>query len=144
PMRIWTLHPKYLDAKGLVALWRETLLAQKVLKGETRGYTNHPQLNRFKARKNACKLVSAYLSCVCEEAERRGYSFDRSKIQSKLISTKIICANGQLLYEWQHLRAKLKTRAPKKYKELGSITVPDHHPIFKIIDGEVESWEIMK
>lgn len=37
-MRIWSLHPSYLDAKGLVALWRETLLAQKVLLGATVGY----------------------------------------------------------------------------------------------------------
>jgi hypothetical protein len=29
--RIWSLHPKYLDARGLVALWREGLLAQAVL-----------------------------------------------------------------------------------------------------------------
>lgn len=35
-MRLWSSHPKYLDAKGIVALWRE--------------------------------------------AERRGYSFDRTKI----------------------------------------------------------------
>ena len=27
-MRIWTLHPEYLDGRGLTALWRETLLAR--------------------------------------------------------------------------------------------------------------------
>ncbi|HEU5178767.1 MAG TPA: pyrimidine dimer DNA glycosylase/endonuclease V, partial [Burkholderiales bacterium] len=32
-MRLWSLHPKYLDARGLVALWREALLAQAVLRG---------------------------------------------------------------------------------------------------------------
>jgi len=37
-MRLWTIHPKYLDAKGLVALWRETLLAKHVLEGKTPGY----------------------------------------------------------------------------------------------------------
>lgn len=47
-MRIWSLHPKYLDTKGLVALWRETLLAQHVLSGKTKRYKNHPQLARFK------------------------------------------------------------------------------------------------
>jgi hypothetical protein len=31
-MRIWSLHPKYLDSKGLVALWRESLLAKNVLR----------------------------------------------------------------------------------------------------------------
>ena len=47
-MRLWTLHPRYLDARGLVALWREALLAQKVLRGKTRGYRAHPQLQRFR------------------------------------------------------------------------------------------------
>ena len=42
PMRLWTLHPQYLDPRGLVALWREALLAQKVLLGRTRGYRAHP------------------------------------------------------------------------------------------------------
>lgn len=46
-MRIWSVHPSLLDAKGLVACWRETLLAQKVLQGLTKGYKNHPQLDRF-------------------------------------------------------------------------------------------------
>ena len=41
-MKLWSIHPKYLDAKGLVALWREALLAQKVLDGKTEGYKNHP------------------------------------------------------------------------------------------------------
>ena len=51
-MRIWSLHPRYLDAKGLVAVWRETLLAKHVLEGKTKGYKNHPQLNRFREVKN--------------------------------------------------------------------------------------------
>ncbi|MFZ2406304.1 MAG: pyrimidine dimer DNA glycosylase/endonuclease V [Methylobacter sp.] len=33
---------------GLLALWREALLAQKVLRGESRGYRHHPQLARFR------------------------------------------------------------------------------------------------
>lgn len=37
-MRLWSIHPRYLDTKGLVALWRETLLlAQAVLFGNTKG-----------------------------------------------------------------------------------------------------------
>ena len=37
-IRIWTLHPKYLDAKGLVAVWREALLAKHVLENKAKGY----------------------------------------------------------------------------------------------------------
>jgi hypothetical protein len=46
-MRLWSVHPRYLDRQGLTAAWREALLAQKVLTGTTRGYRNHPQLVRF-------------------------------------------------------------------------------------------------
>jgi len=49
-MRLWSLHPAYLDARGLGALWREGLLAQAVLRGKTRGYRSHPQLERWRAR----------------------------------------------------------------------------------------------
>lgn len=35
------MHPRYLDAKGLVALWREALLVQAVLRGETRGQLDY-------------------------------------------------------------------------------------------------------
>src|SRR5579862_5032823 len=79
-MRLWTLHPKYLDAKGLVALWREALLAQKVLRGKTKGYRHHPQLARFKAHENPVVALAAYLREVHKEAKRRGYAFDGSKI----------------------------------------------------------------
>ena len=48
-MRIWSVHPSQLDRAGLVACWRETLLAQAVLSGRTQGYQNHPQLVRFRA-----------------------------------------------------------------------------------------------
>jgi len=40
-MRLWSIHPKYLDRQGLLAVWRESLLAQSVLiKGE---YTECPE-----------------------------------------------------------------------------------------------------
>ena len=79
-MRLWTLHPEYLDAKGLVALWREALLAQKVLQGGTKGYKHHPQLLRFSETKNPPAALASYLKAVHEESVRRGYKFDVSKI----------------------------------------------------------------
>ena len=69
-MRLWSLHPRYLDAKGLVALWREALLAQKVLHGNTKGYRNHPQLTRFKQQQNPLAAIAAYLREVQREAPR--------------------------------------------------------------------------
>ena len=71
-MRLWTLHPRHLDAAGLVALWREGLLAQAVLLGRTRGYTRHPQLERFRAAADPVARITGYLRIVAAEAASRG------------------------------------------------------------------------
>lgn len=142
-MRIWTLHPKYLDAKGLVALWRETLLAQAVLLGQTRGYTNHPQLNRFKATADPVAAIASYLEVVAAEAVRRGYHFDASKIAPPRHAGKIPAARGQLDYEWSHLKAKLHGRAPEVLATLKDIERPTPHPLFRIVPGGVADWEVV-
>jgi hypothetical protein len=143
-MRLWTVHPRYLDTKGLLAAWREALLAQKVLKGETRGYRNHPQLERFKSSPDPTGAIASYLRRLLEEATRRGYRFNEEKITSAAFAGEITCTRGQLLYEWNHLKEKLKARDEKKYDEINSVEEPEAHPIFKIIEGEVEAWEIIK
>jgi hypothetical protein len=140
-MRLWTLHPKYLDAKGLVALWREALLAQKVLRGATKGYKHHPQLLRFSETKNPTAALATYLKAVHEESVRRGYSFDISKIGAQRSLGKISETRGQLLYEWNHLRRKLKKRDAKRLREFALAKIPAPHPLFKIIPGEVRDWE---
>jgi len=142
-MRIWTLHPKYLDAKGLVAVWRETLLAQKVLQGATQGYKNHPQLERFKAQPDPAASVAAYLCGIFAEAQRRGYQFNQEKIAAQRDPKKIATSRGQLSYEWEHLRKKLRTRDPKRFRTLRSVAMPEPHPLFRIVPGAVESWEIL-
>ena len=141
-MRLWTLHPKYLDAKGLVALWREALLAQKVLRGKTKGYRHHPQLLRFRAHLDPVAAVAAFLKVVHDEATRRGYEFDGSKIERVETVIELIETDGQMLYEWAHLRRKLKLRAPKVLAEHKEIAVPDPHPIFRIVTGGIREWEI--
>ena len=140
-MRLWSLHPKYLDAKGLVALWREALLAQKVLMGETRGYRNHPQLLRFRQLDHPVAGVAAYLTEVHAEASRRGYAFDHSKIVQKIYLGQLNVTGGQLAYEWGHLLVKLQKRDPEKWLELKQIKVPDPHPLFAVVEGGIESWE---
>ena len=143
-MRLWTLHPKYLDAKGLVALWREALLAQKVLQGATKGYKHHPQLLRFSKTKNPPAALATYLKAVHEESVRRDYNFDAAKIGTQLSRGKIKETRGQLLYEWRHLKRKLKRRDPKRLRELASVKIPAPHPLFKIVPGEVREWEKVK
>jgi len=140
-VRLWTLHPKHLDAKGLVALWREALLAQKVLQGKTRGYRHHPQLLRFQAVRNPAGALASYLAVVYEESARRGYRFDRRKIGVERFRGRIPETKGQLLYEWTHLKRKLSARDPARHRACRGVPMPEHHPLFRLIEGEVRSWE---
>ena len=141
-MRLWTLHPQYLDTKGLLALWREALLAQKVLRGETVGYRQHPQLLRFKAHSNPVAAVARYLQFVYQEAVSRGYHFSKDKIGATDQAIRLNTTKGQLLYEWEHLKAKLIKRDAKKYQQVSAIAEPEAHPLFEVIAGEIESWEV--
>ena len=143
-MRLWTLHPRYLDAKGLVALWREALLAQKVLCGKTRGYRHHPQLLRFSRSKKPLAAIADYLHSVHAESVRRGYRFDRAKIIRPRSRARLRETSGQLLYEWDHLRRKLERRDPARLKKLAGVKVPRAHPLFRIISGGVREWELQK
>jgi len=143
-MRLWTLHPKYLDARGLVALWREALLAQKVLRGATRGYRHHPQLLRFSETENPPAVLAAYLQAVHDEAVERDYQFDAAKIGRRKSRKKIQETRGQLLYEWRHLKRKLKRRDPKRLREFATVKIPVPHPLFKIVAGKVCDWEKVK
>lgn len=143
-MRLWTLHPKYLDAQGLVALWREALLAQKVLLGATKGYKHHPQLLRFSRTKNPPAALAAYLQAVLEEAARRHYNFDAAKISTQPARGKIRETRGQLRYEWSHLKRKLKQRDLERLRAYATVEIPAPHPSFKIIPGVVRNWEKVK
>lgn len=144
-MRLWSIHPKYLDTSGLVALWRESLLAQKVLKGNTEGYKNHPQLIRFKNQPNQILAITQYLYYIYKEAEQRGYNFDKKKIDStfdmKKSVDKIKITEDQLKYELDHLRKKLKNRSPQDFNKIKNIKIPDPHPSFQVIKGDIASWE---
>lgn len=140
-MRLWSLHPKYLDPQGLVALWRETLLAQAVLAGDTRGYRNHPQLQRFKGHPDPLAAIAAYLKSIHAEAAARGYSFDQGKIRPAAEAAGLTVTSGQMEYEWAHLLAKLKLRNPALYQTWLATNVPEAHPLFEVCAGDVEPWE---
>lgn len=142
-MRIWSLHPKYLDSKGLVALWRETLLAKNVLEGKTKGYKNHPQLHRFKRAENPLNSINQYLAVVYREASERGFNFDNNKFHQKFIPSTLAVTKGQMRYELAHLLGKLKTRDTNGYNKLHSLQSIEPHPLFEIVDGEIEPWEIV-
>lgn len=141
-MRIWSIHPKYLDTKGLVALWRETLLAKHVLEGKTKGYRNHPQLNRFKQADKPIDSINQYLATVYNEALTRNYKFDKEKIDWNFEPSVMCVTTGQIKYEIAHLLSKLKIRDKDKFERLTNLEKIDQHPIFKIVKGDIEDWEI--
>ena len=140
-MRLWSLNPKYLDPQGLVALWREALLAKAVLRGETRGYTRHPQLDRFKAHPHPRLAINSYLAAVHAEATSRGYAFDRSKLGPVREIQPIPVSSGQLAHEWVHLQRKLETRSPAVLARWSNVASPACHPLFLREPGPVASWE---
>ena len=142
-MRLWSIHPQYLDSKGLVALWREGLLAQKVLSGETRGYRNHPQLTRFRGVPNPLGAIASYLRSVADEAEKRGYQFSRDKILKRRLRSRIAVTDGQVEYEFRHLLSKLRTRDPDLYRRLKDVRNIRLHPLFKRKKGGTETWEVI-
>jgi Pyrimidine dimer DNA glycosylase len=139
-MRLWTLHPKHLDRQGLLALWREGLLARAVLRGQTRGYRHHPQLERFRDHAAPERAIDAYLAVVQEEAISRGYAFDRSKLGRVERVPGIAATDGQVAYEWQHLLRKLAVRQPA-LAERWHGQPPDCHPLFVVGPGPVAPWE---
>jgi hypothetical protein len=143
-MRLWSIHPKYLDSKGLVALWREGLLALAVLQGKTEGYTHHAQLVRFRKADRPIDTMKAYLGYVYDESVKRGYHFDPKKIQRGKSSKPLDVTRGQLLYELERLRKKLKNRNLYGYKHIRDLGMPDTHPLFKEVPGDIEEWERLK
>lgn len=141
-MRLWTLHPKYLDSRGLVALWREALLAQAVLAGRTRGYTHHPQLARFRDDARPVAAIAGYLRGVHAESLARGYVFDGSKIGRTRFDGRLAATRGQVEYEWEHLMAKLRRRDAARFRSLRAVRRPEAHPLFMVRAGGVASWEV--
>lgn len=146
-MRLWSLHPQYLDQKGLVALWREGLLAKAVLENQTKGYKNHSQLDRFKASISPSEQINRYLRVVQKEATRRGYNFNINKLNPNLtLIQPLTVTEGQVFYEWNHLMLKLSDRDPNLWLKFCEIAedpnfIPIVHPMFQIIPGDVEKWE---
>ena len=137
-MRLWTLHPRHLDAQALVSVWRKALLARQILRGRVKAYKNHPQLERFKAHPAPLSAINAYLASIHKEATSRGYRFDRKKLGPVRNRARINATDGQLAYEWKHLRKKLVERCPDRAKRPAKVRA---HPLFFVVKGPVQEWE---
>ncbi len=147
-MRVWSVQPRYLDRQGLVACWRESLLAQAVLAGRTRGYRSHSQLVRFRATAEPVATIGAYLLVLAEEARERGYRFDTTRIDRPAAIgpqdggvPQLPVTDGQVAYEWAHLRAKLAVRSPDRLPLVDAVDVVEVHPLFVRVPGAIEPWE---
>jgi hypothetical protein len=142
-MRLWTLHPRYLDAQELVALRREALLARAVLRGETRGYRHHLQLRRFRDHPAPRTALNAYLRAILGEAEARGYTFRRGSVGPRRAGVLLTVTRGQLAYEWRHLRRKLRSRSPRLHVRWRRLATPEPHPLFRIVPGGIAARETL-
>lgn len=137
-MRLWSIHPDLLDRAALVAGWREGLLAQKVLRGLTEGYRNHPQLERFRTLPDPVAGVATWLHGLADAADARGYNFDRTRVVVPAGAERLDLTDGQLDLEWQHLLAKVTARDPAW---LSRLEAPRPHPMFTLVPGPVADWE---
>ena len=131
----------YLDAQGLVALWREALLAREVLRGRTNGYRRHPQLKRFQSSASPRAAINHYLELIYFEACSRGYAFDQSKLGRPGSRRRILATDGQLQYEWRWLLSKLLQRSPSVHRRHLEINRPAAHALFRIVPGPIAEWE---
>jgi len=142
-MRLWSVHPRYLDRQALTACWREALLAQSIFArvGGGGGYAHHPQVERFSAQRAPLEAIGAFLSALADEADARGYHFAREKISCPVRVDHIPVSTGQLAYEWTHLMAKLARRSPDVARRWARVTQPEPHPLFTTVEGPIASWE---
>lgn len=150
-MRIWSFHPKYLDKQGLSRAINEGIAGNKALRKTGEGYPpsweKHSQLERFKTTAIPGIYSQLYLDRLFMikynswmlETNQEPFFDDIENPYPKLKVT-----IGQLKYEWQRYLKKISKRSPKLYEELKSIELPEPHPLFNIIDGDVESWEKVK
>jgi len=142
-MRLWSIDPKYLDPIGLVALWRESILALKVIKGLTKGYRNHPQLHRFRASRDPLKAINTYIYYIWLEGCSRGYRFSSDKFDAALIdpSIRITISDAQVRYEVLHLIRKIYIRSRGWLERIAGNRCFNPHPIFQVVPGDIEPWE---
>jgi hypothetical protein len=136
-MRIWTLNLSVLDRARLLGLWRESLLCAKgikyLMRGEKFPYTSHPQSLMIQSHKQPIRAINTYLYYIYEEACKRGYKFDTTKIDYDLVGVDecIKVPIGQVEFEYRHLSKKLD-------KE---VTNQGVNGLFEIVEGNIWKYE---
>jgi hypothetical protein len=141
-MRIWSIHPKYLDSKELLNLWNETIQAKNEFLTKFSGHFSNKQLERFLDLKNPLEAINSYMSSIYREAVKRDFSVDDSFMDWDFDdSIQIPVTAGQISHEISKLKSRLRERDEKKLQKLNGRTFLELHPIFYSVPGTIEEWE---
>ena len=146
-MRIWSLHPQYLDQKGLGGQWEEGIIAQNTLFFQEGKYLNYPVLHRVKAHQEPVAWIGMYLNEILKEANvNRGYNYNDQLIKQLKPTLPMPVTRGQLYYEWTLLQGRLQKRDPVKMSLNDGVDINNikANPMFYVIDGDIEDWERVK
>lgn len=132
-MRLWSIHPKYLDKHALIALWREGLLAQKALSGKGLVDEANVQLVRFKKSANPVRAIGSYLSFVASEGAKQGCKLNHERILQPNFEAKFMTTDvAQMELEVEQLKARMKTRNKDKFKLLTDVHKFEANPVFTL------------
>lgn len=153
--RLWSLHPGYLDQKGLGACWKEAKGAQTSLMNPDAGGQQHSALIRFRAHHDPVGAIGAYMrSLWVEAALRRNYRYNYKLIAQPNPPSEVYETNfampvtkGQVQYEAEFLREKINKRdgLPRLYlPSPNTLEAIRLHPLFYMVEGDVEDWERVK
>lgn len=156
-MRLWTIHPKYLDGKRLTSQWKEGIQMMHIWKeiGENPepakrlGYVSHPQVRRLSNLLVADSglislLLHQHLTAVHEESVQRSYSFNKKLIDDLAPdcknAPKVYVTMGQVAYEFALMATKNNEWSQKVAIDPYMLC----NPIFQVVSGSIESWEKTK
>lgn len=150
-MRLWSLHPSYLDKQALQVCWADALQALEYYKQERaymKGITNdlspyfYPCLDRFRMTGSPIAHITNYLHGLCDESERRNTPFGRAKLPEFTPGLRLKVTDGQIAREEKLLLLQLNRRKQTQlWMDLFVAEYVQPHPLFEIVSGPVEPWE---
>ncbi|MGV0439032.1 pyrimidine dimer DNA glycosylase/endonuclease V [Corynebacterium mastitidis] len=115
-LRISSLHPNLVDSKSLVVYWREALLVQNVLRGLTRAYRNHPQLDGVRSYPDPVGAVCFHLHGLVDDTDQRGCRLNLDLVRLTVNSprdVRLSMRSGGVAYERDLLLDKVTRRDPR-------------------------------
>ena len=140
--RIWSLHPKYLDGIEIFFLWRNCIMAKKILDGTEKVNRKFPHLARFESSSNPIGAINIYLSEVYKIASTHGKNFKLDKFDDSFKDISLNVTKGQMEYEVELFKKKLRNRSSDTNALIFKIKIIEPNPLFKVVEGNKEAWDI--